>query len=107
MKGRSPGGAPHGRSRHRTLQLCAQVQEALAYALSECSSEVLQDLLVVAVEPAPDESHLLVVVQDTAAHGVALVLAELDDAKGHLRHAVAESIVRRRAPLLSFTVAPP
>ena len=106
MKGRPSGGDPHGRARHKALQLCAQVQESLAYALGEAASEVLQDLIVVAVEPAPDDSHLLVVVQDSAAHGVATVLAELEHAKGHLRHAVAEAIVRRRAPILSFTVVP-
>ena len=53
-----------GRSSSKTLQLCAQVHDALSYALGDSSDPVLMDLVLERVEPMQGEQHVLVVVQD-------------------------------------------
>src|SRR5262245_48973067 len=46
----------------KTLQLCAQVADALNGLLVSCGDERLQALTVAKVEPAPDASRLLATV---------------------------------------------
>jgi ribosome-binding factor A len=105
---RKPGS---GRKLHRkTLQLCAQVADALNGLLVDCGDELLQALVVSSVEPAPDASRLLVTVGSTvpapeADH--ATVLAALAAANGRLRAGVAEAVTRKRAPQLVFHYAAP
>ncbi|MBL8753698.1 MAG: ribosome-binding factor A [Planctomycetes bacterium] len=95
-----------GRSIAKTRQLCAQVHDALSYALGESSDPVLMDLVLDRVEPMQDDKHVLVVMQDPCGHGLVASLAALDRARGFLREAVAEAVTRRRVPQLSFTVMP-
>jgi ribosome-binding factor A len=100
---------PHdrgGRSSSKARQLCAQVHDALSYALGESSDPILMDLALDHVEPMPDDRHVLVVVTDPCGHGLAASLAALDRARGFLRDAVATVVQRRRVPQLSFTVMP-
>ena len=52
---------PAGHSR-KDLQLCRQVADTLQLALGDCGDDVLRDLHVVRVVPAPDASQLLVIV---------------------------------------------
>lgn len=96
-----------GRPSPKTLQLCAQVHDALSYALAGASDPVLQDLVLDSVEPMQGDRHVLVAVLDPCGHGLVATLAALDRARGYLREAVAESIRRRAVPQLSFTVVPP
>ena len=96
-----------GRSFAKTRQLCAQVHDALSYALGDSSDPVLMDLVLDSVEPMPDDRHVLVVMQDPCGHGLVAALQALDRARGLLRDAVAEAVHRRRIPQLSFTVLPP
>ena len=96
-----------GRSSQKALQLCAQVHDALSYALGQSSDPVLMDLELDSVEPMNDDRHVLVVVMDPCGHGLVAALAALDRARGFLREAVAETVHRRRVPQLSFTVLPP
>ena len=93
----------------KTRQLCGQIAQTLNYAFaSVCNDDVLRDLGVVAVQPAPDESRLLVTV------GPALpgpcdpgqVLAHLQKALGKLRSEVAAAIHRKKVPELTFCVLP-
>lgn len=95
-----------GRSASKTLQLCAQVHDALSYALGESSDPVLMDLELDRVEPMQGDKHVLVVVTDPCGHGLVAALAALDRARGFLRDAVAGTVQRRRVPQLSFTVLP-
>jgi ribosome-binding factor A len=95
-----------GRSFTKTRQLCAQVHDALSYALGESSDPVLMDLVLDRVEPMQGDQHVLVVMQDPCGHGLVASLAALDRARGFLREAVAETVARRRVPQLSFTVQP-
>jgi len=92
----------------KARQLCRQVAETLAQVLSgECSDEVLQSLQIIAVEPAPDASQLLVTVS-AGLPGDALdsqiVEAHLAAARAKLRSEVAAAITRKRAPTLIFRV---
>jgi ribosome-binding factor A len=100
---RGRGGRPFA----KTLQLCAQVHDALSYALGDSSDPVLIDLVLDRVEPIDGDGHVLVVVADPCGHGLAAALQALDRARGFLRDAVARSVNRRRVPQLSFTVVPP
>jgi len=89
----------------KTLQLCGQVAEALNYAFSAvCNDDVLRELVVVAVQPAPDESRLLVTVGPTLPGPCdsAEVLAHMQQALGKLRSEVAYAIHRKKVPELTF-----
>ena len=94
--------------RHKARQLCRQVAEVLDSLLAGHSGDDhLRDLAVVAVEPAPDSSRLLVTVTprpSTLPTDPAPILASLDRASGWLRAEVASAITRKRAPLLAYRI---
>lgn len=91
----------------KTHQLCAQAAEAINYAFAaECHDDVLRELGVVAVQPAPDESRLLVTVAPTLPGPCdpAAVLAHIDKAQATIRAQVAAGIHRKKVPQLAFRV---
>ena len=92
----------------KVRQLCSQVAETLSLVLSgECSDELLQNLEVVAVDPAPNAAQLLVTVRSTCVVepvDPAEVSARLATISGKLRCEVASAITRKRAPTLVFRV---
>jgi ribosome-binding factor A len=93
----------------KAAQLCAQVRRALDFGLSEALSDSSVDAYVLDVVPAPNTSHLLVLVQPMQAvdsEGVRELEDELARHAGLLRTTVAESIHRRKTPTLSFQVVP-
>jgi ribosome-binding factor A len=96
-----------GRSLHKARQLCAQIHDALAFALGDSSDPILMDLELDHVEPMEGDRHVLVVVADPCGHGLVATLQALDRAHGFLRDEVAAAVHRRRVPKLSFTVLPP
>jgi ribosome-binding factor A len=96
------------KEQRKARQLCAQVAETLSLVLSgECGDDLLQNLQVVSVEPAPDASQLVVTL-GPAVGGERLdpaeVLLRLDGVAGKLRYEVAAAITRKRAPKLVFRV---
>ncbi|MCY2954441.1 MAG: ribosome-binding factor A [Planctomycetota bacterium] len=95
----------------RAQQLCRQVFRAVSCTLSgECGDEVLQDLVVDSVVPAPDASRMMINVYPTTLRGrvsVAEILERLGRVEGFLRREVATAIVRKRAPELLFNVIVP
>jgi ribosome-binding factor A len=98
-----------GTVNRKALQLCSQVAETLNYVLSgDCDDELLQNLQVASVVPAPNASQLLVTVYPVVAGGAAIEAAEvrrrLSQASGRLRTEVARSITRKKAPNLLFQV---
>src|SRR5262245_13118588 len=100
--------AAHKKGGRKTQQLCGQVAEALNYAFAGvCNDDVLRELAVVAVQPAPDESRLLVTVGPTLPGpcDAAQVMARLQQALGTLRSEVAAAIHRKKVPELTFCVA--
>lgn len=97
----------HRKPPRKTLQLCQQVAQTLNYLLSgELGDELLQMLQVDEVRPAPDASRLLVIVVPAVDHDRPVpppeILAKLQAATALLRHEVARSIHRKRAPQLTF-----
>jgi hypothetical protein len=102
---------PRGRGgdHRKTLQLCSQVADTLNYVLSgECDDELLQNLQVMSVVPAPNSSQLLVTVYPLATTDTTCDATEirrhLVKAIGRLRSEVAASITRKKAPRLLFQV---
>jgi ribosome-binding factor A len=89
----------------KTLQLCGQVADTLRMVLAgDSGDDILCELQVISVVPAPDAFQLLVVVVPTLAGGPdeKQVFAKLDEASARLRAEVAAAITRRRAPKLLF-----
>jgi len=101
------GAAGDGKLERKERQLCRQVQEAVSEALAGVEDDVLLDVWVAAVEPAPDAGRLAVIVQ--APRGVSLeeVRTRLERVAGYLRREVAGAISRKRVPTLTFRVLPP
>ncbi len=101
------GQRPH--AQRKALQLCKQVERTLTYVLSgETGDDVLRNLLVDSVVPAPDESHLIVSVRPlpgSEAIDTADVLTRLYQHRPMLREEIAASIHRRFVPEISFKVA--
>jgi ribosome-binding factor A len=94
---------------HKTMQLCRQVQRALAIALMDCADDLIREFHVEGVRPAPDASNLLVLLgrrpgYASAAPSIFDVLERLDRLKGWLRREVTRAITRKRAPELSFMI---
>jgi len=98
--------APRAKPEHHTRALCKQVQRTLSTALSgECGDPLLRDLLVLAVLPAPNAGHLLVVVAPrTVEATLAEFLEQLARVTPFLRARIAQDTIRKRTPELSFDV---
>jgi ribosome-binding factor A len=91
----------------KTLQLCRQVAETLSMVLAEMPEDVLRDLMVEDVRPAPDSSQLLVVLRPAPSalrFDAVRALEQLQTVAKDLRMEVAAAINRRRAPTLLFQV---
>jgi ribosome-binding factor A len=92
----------------KALQLCSQVERTLSLVLAECGEECLRDLLVAAVEPAPDSTRLLVTLcpaPSAAPTDTAGVLTALGRAQPLLRREVAGAIHSRKMPQLAFRLS--
>jgi len=90
-------------SNRKALQLCRQVERTLSVALE---GDMLRDLTVESVVPAPDSSRLLVTL---VFHGLetvatATILAALYQQQARLRAEVATAIHRKKTPELTFHV---
>jgi ribosome-binding factor A len=98
-----PKNAPGTVSNRKALQLCRQVERALSVALE---GEILRDLAVQSVIPAPDSSRLLVVFIHHGPESISPgeVLTALHSAYAKLRGAVAAAIHRKKTPELAFHV---
>lgn len=95
---------PRGKvSNRKALQLCRQVERALTIALE---GEILRDLVVQSVVPAPDSSRLLITFVFHGAESIALpdILATLKMQHAKLRGEVALAIHRKKTPELAFHV---
>ena len=96
------------RSTRKVLQLCREVQRTLGAVLAgECDDDVLRDLFVQSVVPAPNAARLLVTVSlapSGRAVGTEDVLRRLHEASARLRGEVAAAVNRRKAPELAFQV---
>jgi len=95
----------------KTLQLCGQIADTLNYVLSgELDDDLLRNLYVESVRPAPDASRLLVSVAPLDAKDADRadqILQKLVIHTPRIRSEVAQSIHRRKTPELSFVVVRP
>ncbi len=92
-------------TRRKDRQLCGQVQRAVSSALcANFSDEVLNELWVVKVEPAPTVSRLMIWVAGPRGSNAELILARLMAVSGALRAEVAAAICRKQVPTLSFAI---
>jgi len=98
------GSAADRKLERKERQLCRQVQEAVSEALAGVEDDVLLDVWVCSVEPAPDAGRLAIVVQAPSRVSPDEVLARLDKIAGFLRAEVASAITRKRVPTLTFRV---
>lgn len=108
-RGRKSGRRDGARDDRKTKQLCRQVFQAVSLALAgECGDEVLRDLTVESVAPAPNASRLLVCVAlPPARPGEPVptpqeVMERLSMHQARLRRCVAAAVTRKRAPELTF-----
>ena len=92
----------------KARQLGKQVGETLDAVLAgETGDELLRNLRVVSVVPAPDASRLLVTLRalpPVDAIDPNLVHARLSNASGWLRTEAASAVTRKRAPTLAFRI---
>ena len=89
------------------MQLCRQVERAIALALAgECDDDVLRELVVDGVEPMGSASQLMVRVRVPADVPLADVLSRVEAHTVKLRCLVARAICRKRVPTLTFICLP-
>ncbi|MBL8877884.1 MAG: hypothetical protein JNG88_02090 [Phycisphaerales bacterium] len=92
----------------KTLQLCKQVERAVAFALSgRCDDPLLAELQIVSVHPSASSATLVVCVRvcgEPPSGTKAKIEARLATARGVIRSVVAAEITRRRAPELRFLI---
>jgi len=95
------------RKGHKDRQVCRQVFDALSYALAELDDPVIAALALVAVDPAPDASRVLVTLAPATRDDVDVddALARVKALATELRAEVAAEVNRRRVPELTFRVA--
>ena len=95
------------RIEQKTQQLCRQVQRALNLALAgQFTGGASDDAFVVDVSAATGCGRLVAHVAIPAGQSVSEVLGGLRDRTPQLRAIVAGYISRKRAPELSFVIAP-
>jgi len=101
-----PWNQPRESSR-KAQQLCGQVADALRSILPGLADEVLQNLLIVSVEPAPHTGRLLVTVAVPPPADVTdytIVREHLQNATMRIRHEATAAIHRRKSPELVWYV---
>ena len=94
---------------HKTMQLCAQVRDALSLSLSgECHDDLLRETYVDEVVPAPNASRLLVrlILPAHSTAKVADLYERLSVVSPFLRTLVAREISRKRTPEFTFVIVP-
>ena len=110
MESPASAGAPWSlmnRKGHKDRQVCRQVFDALSYALGEIDDPVVAELALIAVDPAPDASRVLVTLAPGRSVDVDDALARVRLAAPALREEVAAEVNRRRVPELTFRIARP
>ena len=91
----------------KAVQLCTQVAETLSLVLAgDFDDELLLNLQVLSVAPAPNASQLAVMLRTDAPPPVDInqIHDRLSAVSGRLRSEVAAAIHRKRAPRLVFHV---
>jgi ribosome-binding factor A len=89
----------------KTLQLCAHTAQVVGQILAwETDDDLLSELVIVSVVPAPSSSRLLVTFSAASDADDAAILERLQRQVARLRTELGLSVQRRRVPELSFRV---
>jgi ribosome-binding factor A len=95
-----------GHRRHKDLQLCRQVFDALTYAFAELDDPLIDQLAIASVVPAPSSACMLVTLVPARDDlDVDAAQTALRDVRDELREEVAAEITRKRVPELMFRIA--
>lgn len=98
-------GSRRKQNKRKGRQLCGQVQEAISSALcADFDDDVLNELWVVKVEPAPTASRLMVWIAGPAGSSAELIMERVHAVAGRLRAEVAAAIHRKQVPTLMFAL---
>ncbi len=94
-----------GHRRHKDLQLCRQVFDALTCALAELDDPIIEELVLVSVVPAPTATRVLVTFTPTRDNfDRDLAHARLREVADELREEVAAEVHRKHVPELVFRI---
>jgi ribosome-binding factor A len=96
-------GGPRGR--HKDLQICRQVFDALSLALAEVDDPLIDQLALLSVEPAPNAGRVLVTFTAPTTIDADGALERIRALEPELRQEVAAEVHRRRTPELAFRIA--
>jgi hypothetical protein len=91
----------------KALQLCSQIRDCLNMCFADCGDDLLRELVVEAVVPAPDSRQMLVTVAVAQDLETPRVLNHIARAGGKLRTEAAAAIHRKRVPRLLFQITRP
>jgi ribosome-binding factor A len=86
--------------------LCREVFRVLSQALPDPEDPLLGGVAVVDVQPAPDASRLMVLLQLEPGADPQAVRAQLIERRGQLRAEIAAAVQRKRTPELVFQLLP-
>src|SRR5262245_28950078 len=96
---------PLSNREHKDRQVCRQVFEALGMALAELDDPMIDDLALLAVDPAPAPKRVLVTLGSTRTDvDLDAALARLVELAPELRAEVAADVHRKQVPELTFRV---
>jgi ribosome-binding factor A len=95
------------RGRHKDLQVCRQVFDALSLALAEIDDPEIEQLALISVEPAPTAARVVVTFAAPDGCDAAAALERIRELGAELREEVAAEVHRARTPVLVFRIAPP
>ena len=91
---------------HKNRQLCKQATRILSLVLSgELGDKKLQDLEIVDVLMSEDRQFLNILIKNNVSHPETnenLILGRLHAIQGYLRFELAQSVKRKRIPMLKF-----
>jgi ribosome-binding factor A len=94
-----------GRRGHKDLQVCRQVFDALSLAFAELADPMIDELVLVAVTPAPSAARVQVTLAPlNPGIDLAAALARLHEVAPALREEVAAEVSRARVPELVFRI---
>jgi ribosome-binding factor A len=99
-----------GKFDRKSSQLCAQVRRALEYAIPDVLAETPWSVWVVDVQPAPNASNLLVLIQSAETGQSFEDLQQIEQSvharQRELRMEIASFIQRRKVPSLMIRLLP-
>ena len=91
----------------KTHQLCQQVARTVNLCLNDCDDLIVQSMFLVAVQPAPDSSCLLLHLEcDVEDFDFEAALLAIRQQTARLQFEISRSIHRKRVPNLTFSVSP-